>query len=530
MPSFNLVDQPWITCALLDGGRLEDLSLSEALRRAGEIREIADPVSPLVPVGVTRMMLALLHRVYGPVSVDAWDVIWRAGAWDLGSLGAYLGRWYGRFDLFDEAHPFYQVAGLDLDDVVVVSRLVHQMASGNNKTLFDHTFESACPSLTPAAAARYLVTHQAFALGGLVTPEKGKPATKYADAAPLARGAVMLVKGTSLFQTLLLNLHRYVPAEDEPIPCHEDDAPVWERDAGPVCGPRQPTGYLDWLTWQARRIRLLPMVDEAGQVTVSRVVLMNGARLPDGQWRRDYETMLAWTAMKKAKEGAEPWHHIGFTEDRALWRDSLAIVQSIGGQQERPRTVDWLSDLVAEGMIGRNVRLPLDLVGLTAAAAGAGSVRMWRHERLSVSPQLLGDTDVLDELRDALALAEEAGQQLREAAWTFARLVRFPMVESKDLSTKQKAIVNAGVRELAPERTYWGELEVPFRQLLDVLPTGDSAALAAWTDVIRRSAQAALARSISGARDGGRGDRARALAHIRLDSGLPRGLPRKQRG
>ena len=37
-----------------------------------------------------------------------------------------------------------------------------------------------------------------------------------------------------------------------------DDVPAWELDQENVAIDRQPKGYLDLLTWQSRRIKLIP--------------------------------------------------------------------------------------------------------------------------------------------------------------------------------------------------------------------------------------------------------------------------------
>ena len=74
-----------------------------------------------------------------------------------------------------------------------------------------------------------------------------------------ARGVIFFVQNESLFQTLALNLIRYPDrANDAVMPCIRLDAPAWEMDD--PCKPDRsvPFGYLDYLTWQSRRVLLLP--------------------------------------------------------------------------------------------------------------------------------------------------------------------------------------------------------------------------------------------------------------------------------
>ena len=110
MPSFNLIDEPWIPCAPPGGEEPRLLSLRAALTNAHEWREIMDD-SPLVVVALHRLLIAILHRVYrGPRNVEAWRAIQAHGRFDAASIGQYLDEWRPRFDLFDVEHPFYQVA------------------------------------------------------------------------------------------------------------------------------------------------------------------------------------------------------------------------------------------------------------------------------------------------------------------------------------------------------------------------------------------------------------------------------------
>src|SRR5688500_11864567 len=69
--SFSLVDEPWIPCLTVRGGPAEMLGLGAVLTRPREIREIADD-SPLVTVALHRLLLAILHRNFGPASTPDW--------------------------------------------------------------------------------------------------------------------------------------------------------------------------------------------------------------------------------------------------------------------------------------------------------------------------------------------------------------------------------------------------------------------------------------------------------------------------
>lgn len=170
MPSFNLIDQPWLPCVTHDGAGKE-VSLRDALLRAHDFRELYDP-SPLVTVSLHRLLLAILHRAYqGPEGIEEWSDIWRGGRFDAARLNAYLDQWQHRFDLFDPARPFYQVPFIDGERLSPIWRLAQENASGNNATLFDHSIDGSPGQMPAAMAARYLVAIQATAVaGGNSTP------------------------------------------------------------------------------------------------------------------------------------------------------------------------------------------------------------------------------------------------------------------------------------------------------------------------------------------------------------------------
>ena len=90
--SFNLIDQPWIPCTMPDGSHVE-LSLQGTLLQAHEIREIFDQ-SPLVTAALHRLLLAILHRNFGPASRSEWQTLWQAKRFDSARLGSYFSGWH----------------------------------------------------------------------------------------------------------------------------------------------------------------------------------------------------------------------------------------------------------------------------------------------------------------------------------------------------------------------------------------------------------------------------------------------------
>ena len=218
--SFNLVDEPWIPC-LDEAGTPVELNLRDVLTRAHQLRAIAGD-SPPVTVALHRLLLAILHRVFGPKDEEAWVALWQANQWDAQAISGYLAGWRHRFDLFDVTRPFYQAADSRVKPKSVIN-LSHDRASGNNPTLFDHHTEATGESLYPGQAARWLITGQTYGLAGLSGISQ-----KFTDGT-CAGGIIHLMQGDTLKQTLLLNATLYPPRSDQFLHT-ESDTPAWEMD------------------------------------------------------------------------------------------------------------------------------------------------------------------------------------------------------------------------------------------------------------------------------------------------------------
>jgi CRISPR system Cascade subunit CasA len=523
--SFNLIDEKWIPCTLRDG-RAEPLSLRDALVGAHEVLETAD-ASPLVTAALHRLLLAILHRNFGPENESAWEKLWKAGKFDANRLDEYFRKWRDRFDLFDERRPFYQSAAVANAKLSPIAKLAHELASGDNATLFDHTCEAFPAPFAPAEAARHLVAHQCFCPGGTVTRRRGEGPS--AAGSPLFKGAIALVRGGNLFQTLMLSLHAYNTSR--PFEGRSEDLPAWERDSEPASGKRTPAGYLDLLTWQSRRIWLRPVLVDSTAM-VGDAVIMRGSELPEDYSLHAKDPVLAFRRNEKSKEG-NPWPVLAFREGRALWRDSLTLFQSVGAESSRPMILDWLNDLATEGIIEYGQTLSLDLLGLASERA---KLLFWRHERLPLPLPYLNDTALLAGARQALKCAEQAGRALNKAVWTLAKFL-LPAPGAASGARQPQAEEVSRLRDsLSPDGLYWPRLEPFFARFLIDLPPDRSSledgthlygtrALPAWCTEVRRAASDSL-KQITRSLDGSaRSLKAVAVAEHSFDADLKRALP-----
>jgi CRISPR system Cascade subunit CasA len=533
VPSFDLLDEPWIPHTDAEGVATAG-GIRHVLAHAHEIREIADP-SPVVTAALHRLLIAVLHAAYrGPRDAEAWASMRDAGRFSTEVLDGYLLPLRERFDLFHAERPFYQDGTLDPTYAAVISRLALELASGNNATLFDHTTDEHAPAIDPAQAARLLVAQHVFALGGRITFEAGQGKHGSAKAGPLVKAAMVLVTGGSLFETLLHNLHQYAPEEGVPCPtaAHSTDRPAWERDAPPRPIDRSPLGYLDFLTWQSRRARLIPELTAGGEIEVGRVVLMKGEQLLDGWHRRDAETMVAFTANEKAKGSEDPWPAVAFREDRALWRDSLALL-TLDQTHARPRTLTWLDDLVRARTLRRSEVVFVDALGTVSDQA---KMLMWRHERLTLPLAYLDreNRELLGQLRRAITHAEDAGGAVRAAIWRMATILVAPGASDPNARQPAQAAVRPIADQFTPLHAYWPRLDLPFRALLLALPDdtsvrdGDTVygerTLPAWRETVRSAARAALQEATLGMDTSARALKALAAAEAVLGSALRKAL------
>ncbi len=461
--TFNLIDQPWIPC-LSPHGNPRLLGLRQVLLEAHKLVAISAETPP-DDIALLRLLLAVLHAAYrGPRDTSEWQRTWRAGKWDEQAVENYLARVHQRFDLFGAQHPFYQRADPRVRPKSIAA-LRHEFASGNNATLFDHSLDDQPPALSPAAAARALVTTMSFGLSGL-----SGLAEKF-TAAPCAGAAIFLAQGSTLFETLALNWTRY--DDEDPIPQVGDDKPAWERDDPYNPARTQPLGYLDYLTWQNRRVLLLPR-EVDGTLLVSEVTVAPGLRL-DGQG----DPMKHWTPNT---EKDRPPAALRFLATRDLWRDSVAILEAAGRTGEAPLCVNWISTLVESGHLDKATRRTVVAAGM---ASDQAKVLFYRAERLPLPLAYLSADrqPLLVDLRTAINRAEAVSKHLWGAAQTLARdLLVDPAATAAGAESKQprREDLNQLSNAWQIEQRYWSRLNDRFMALVTELPSTRDSALLRW--------------------------------------------------
>jgi CRISPR system Cascade subunit CasA len=434
--SFNLTQEPWIPVVTQDWQRKE-ISLIELFETWGELREIqAD--NPPTTLALHRFLLALLHHVYqGPKHEDHWEEIQE----DDGQRAiAYLQEKQDLFDLLHPTRPFMQDASLtpDLSGEIYQSYVLH---GNNTSTVFCHEHQWSGDTLSIPAAARLVLRLHLFDVGGRKT---GSAIS--AGVIPTMDAANVLVRGKTLQETLLLNLMQY-NGKEKPCVVRGEDLPAWERESKPA-SERIPAGYIDYLTYQWRRVRLFVEDDQAVRVAVHA-----GDRLPKDLSSTGFECGIAY--IKNPKKPGE-LYTVRLNLSRSLWRDSAAFLQS-SEASNCPRIIEWLADLKAEKLIDNY--LNLQVLGLTVDNAKPLG---WTSEQLSAPIAYIQEKPLWQALVVALKFAEEHQQVFRSFQGSpyhaLAKALNHPDAGSF-------------AKSLDGESRYWATLDRAFQPLLSDLAT-----------------------------------------------------------
>lgn len=363
--SFNLVNEPCIP--LLAQGRPVEVSLVEALTRAHEYAW-SGVQEPLQAVAVMRQLL--LPVVWSAIGVPRdeaeWARWWEAGRLDGDRIAAYLTDHHGNFDLFHPERPFAQVASLRTGTGATkpVSLLLAEQPSGNNVPLWGARTEDDPPALTPAAAARALLAAHcwdtaAIKSGALDDPALRAGKTTGNPVGPVGELGVVVPVGPTLFATILLNS----PIIRQGL--HPSDRPQWSAEPATSAWSHRPAlGLVDLMTWQSRRVRLIPDTDETGGTVVRRVVLTAGDRL---SVLPEQEPHTAWQRVDKPRPGQPPRRPIRHQPGRAPWRGMtalLATTTSSGPEVTTTALLQQLENLQAIGRVPTDLPLQVLTVGV----------------------------------------------------------------------------------------------------------------------------------------------------------------------
>jgi CRISPR system Cascade subunit CasA len=351
---FNLVDEAWLP--VVCDGESQLMGLRAVLVRAHRISSLGLGFPAQIPALLRQLLIPiLLDAGLVPVSYEQWADWFNAGEFSPAQdskVEAYLAEHRGAFDLFDPVRPFGQVAQLATgkDTTSSIAQLIAPVASGNNVPIFSAYTDADDLQLSPGEAALWLLHAQCWDTAGIKPGAVGDPAVKAGKTTgnptgPLGGLGVVVPTGRTLHETLLLNLPvRYGGLDPR-------DAPQWRRPSTSAWQQRSAVDVMDLLTWQSRRIRLIPAESEHG-IVVNRVVMTAGDRLgempewePHTLWRRGAD-------VKGRPDVVRPRRH---SPGRAAWRglDSLIAMDLPAGGEGAltSRLLRQLGEIQAEELI-----------------------------------------------------------------------------------------------------------------------------------------------------------------------------------
>ena len=206
--AYNLIDEPWIP-VLMQDGITKSVTLGEVFADAdGLIADLA--LNPYERVAVFRLLLCIAQAALGPERLQD-ERAWRAAKDAVGPVSSeYLKKWHDRFFLYGP-HAFLQpdcIALAKADGATPCDKLLFQLASGNNSTLYDHAAVGG-RALSDAKLALGLLVYQNFSSGGLSGQcvWDGISTEKSIHGAPCRERSMLfsILQGRSLLDSIWLN-------------------------------------------------------------------------------------------------------------------------------------------------------------------------------------------------------------------------------------------------------------------------------------------------------------------------------------
>jgi CRISPR system Cascade subunit CasA len=480
---FNLLEDRWLPVIPLNGPAAEEVSLAGLLRDARRYRRLAG-TTPTMTAALHRIVLALVHRVYGPASLCRWGELWQAErGFPCEDLAAYAAAYGSTFELFDSSRPFLQCPALAGKKASSTATLVAYRATGSNTTLFDHTTAGEMPVLAPAEAARWLVTTLMYDTGGTKTPYT---TTRFSETGLGNRFGCVVVEGASLHETLLLNTVIYDPAAERPWMTSRQDRPAWEADQppGPEPDERPPYGWTDLLTWPSRRILLRPTQHAEDHAAVTGVVLAPGTRMRASL--ADVELMAAFTRPWRKGSLRGPLQPIVLEDVSGVWRHSRDLLLSgeplwrsatpgrprassslpipaTEPERLRPEALNQISEAAGAGLISGDAVYTLRVFGQKLLENKGGATHAWYEEVIPAPVALIRAAD--ERTGYLIGHAVTLAAHLGEALGAMQRGYRNAFGADSPDSRRRPGRASPTMLEIE----YWPNLAAPFAGFLRAL-------------------------------------------------------------
>lgn len=491
--SFDLWTTSWIGLEK-EGGGIERLGIEQALLRAHEFKGIFE-VSPLVVVGIHRLLTAILQQVFSPGSEEELKKIWSTSRIPNEMIMEFGEKYHDRFDIFSPVQPFYQSADVSPvpekgANIKSVAYLAPDIPSGTESTHYRHGLQSD-HVFCPICAVGGLVYQPAFATSG------------GAGIKPSINGVppfYVIPYGRNLLESLLLSL--VIPAYQPTARSVDGDLVWWERD--PVI-PRSSevinVGYLHSLTFQPRRIRLYPERVEGKACTRCGEPMSMGVRqmIFDMGESRPKEAPAWFDPFAAYKiSDTKPPIPIRPVEGKAIWREYASLFLKKGGYEVgeekkrreektlRPAFLDQFANIQED----ENSNLSLRCIGLRTDMKA--KVFEWIDAGFEVPGSILGNEEAAYWINRGLNFA-------RECAGTIAQVFRRSFGGSSRDADRYAQLKSAMMDE------YWRQLSVPFRTYVTGIASAEDKLIPheTWVKIVTSTAETAFTHAAEAVGDQG---------------------------
>ncbi len=465
-PTFNLWTEPWIAIEK-ESGEVVTLGLADVLTQSHQYRALYDP-SPLVTVGIHRLLVAILQDALNLQYEDELADVWEAGRFSAAEIAAFGEKYAHRFDLFSETEPFMQSADLplypdkkDKPNPKSAAVLFWEIPTGTGVTHYRHGEESDA-QFCPADAAKGLIIIPPFASSG------------GAGIKPSINGVppiYVIPGGKTLFDSLAASLTtpNYQPEISRGVP----DTPWWKRR--PIVEHKKEVrrvGYLYSLTFPARRVRLHPAPMTAPCIRCGQkhqwgvktmVYQMGESRPKDAPFWSDPFAAYRMPG-EKSKKGETPTP-IRPVAGRALWREFAGLfLQSRDKRTRQPGVLGQIAGVADQiDTLDYGHTYPFKVVGLRTDMKA--KIFEWTEAGFSVSPALLKDPAAGKLVQDAIEFAQNGEKIIKQ-------------VFRHSFGGSGKDARHKGVSATMAQ-AYWTKLAAPFNnQFIPALTTVDD-----WDEV-----------------------------------------------
>lgn len=512
---FNLWHEPWIRATRQGNGQDVVIGIGECLANAHTLHALHDS-SPLVVAGIHRLLTAILQATYAPESPGDIAAILGEGYFDPARLALFAEQYAERFELFHPTAPFLQTGDVPLDewertrksDLKSVAYLFPELPTGINRIHFQHsTAESH--RICPACCARGLVTIPPFASSG------GKGFRPSINGVP---PVYVLPVGNTIFESLALSLTApgYQPQAADPS---RPGLAAWNGETRIEQGKIiSAVGYLESLTFPARRVRLYPLpiptqehcilCGTLSPVVVQHILYEMGHHRGEqsGVWD---DPFIARRPVKETKGKPTEPLPVRPEAGKALWREyGTLLLTNQENPGLRPKIVQQIGTLIED----HGIFSEMDVVRVRCISIrtdGKAKIFEWLDEALEAPPSLLNDLGGSLLIEDALRRADEAAKGINTV---FTRHFQ-PERERSQKNPSAKTVRFKTLQERM-QMIFWQRLALEFRTVIARAadPSTHSTLEREWVDMLVRVGKKAFIETADQI-----GDRADAL-QIRVEA------------